>query len=309
MDRAWMLIVGQELVERDPPVKIYVGVYVNGLTFSVNGKYIVGLESKGVGVWQVEDGKRIARLEAESADSLAVSKDGRWIAAGTYKGEVLVWDAKTYDKVFSQREDGRMFVVNFSPDSTRLVSAMIRGDAIVWDIASGKEVQRLHHKGEMRAVRYSPRGDRIATGSSSSIRVWDSNDNRLLVEFGRESKLSHHGLLWRNDYLFVVFNGKIQQVNASTGSTISEWPIPAGDYPWHTALPQHEDFIACSTKHAVTFWDTATHTQLRHIQYPRRIDSIALSPDGQFLANCYDGGCGEFTIKSLSRTTASKYLI
>jgi hypothetical protein len=34
------------------------------------------------------------------------------------------------------------------------------------------------------------------------------------------------GLLWFNDNLFVVSGRKITQLDAPTGSTVSEWPVP-----------------------------------------------------------------------------------
>lgn len=34
-------------------------------------------------------------------------KDGRWIAAGTEKGQVFVWDAETYEQVFSHKSDAK----------------------------------------------------------------------------------------------------------------------------------------------------------------------------------------------------------
>ena len=124
----------------------------------------------------MEDGKEMATMEARNVRCLAVSKDGRWIAAGTDQGEVFVWDAETYEKVFSHGVD-YVSGVDFSPDSTRLVSGSTSGrTASIWDITTCKRVQTLVHSGWVRAAKYSPQGDRIATAASHSIRVWDSND-------------------------------------------------------------------------------------------------------------------------------------
>ena len=106
------------------------------------------------------------------------------------------------------------------------------------------------------------------------------------------------GLLWSNDHLFVVSDEKIEELDASTGSKVSEWPVPDTNEYSCIALSKHEEFIASSAKRTVTFWDALTHNQLDLIQHPEEISSIALSPDDRFLAS---GGAGKkITIQSLS---------
>ena len=175
-----MLTVGQD----SPLIDINSGKYIQALEFAVNGEYLVsgGYE---VRVWRVEDGKQMAAMAVDSGpvQCLAASKDGRWIAAGTRGGNVFVWDAKTYEKVFLHCEDYRdINGVDFSPDSTRLDSASPHATASTWDIEARKRVQTLRHGDWVRAAKYSPQGDRIATATGYSIRVWDSNDGRLLMD-------------------------------------------------------------------------------------------------------------------------------
>ena len=129
---------------------------------------------------------------------LAMSNNGRWIAAGTFWGDVFVWNAKTYEKVFSHRDDILdINGVDFSPDSTRLVSASDNSTTTIWDIVTRKRVQTLQHDGSVRAAKYSPQGDRIATATPGSVRVWDSNDGRLLKYIPETVTPCYNtGLLW-----------------------------------------------------------------------------------------------------------------
>ena len=78
-----MLTAGQE---HSPFIEIDVGSEIQAVEFTANGKYIVGGGGDGLGVWRVEDGKQMARMETRIVRSIAVSKDGRWIAAGTFSG-------------------------------------------------------------------------------------------------------------------------------------------------------------------------------------------------------------------------------
>jgi WD40 repeat protein len=299
---AFMLTVGQE---GSPLIEISGGSDLRAVAFATNGKYLVSGGAGRVRVWGVEDGKQTATVEAMGVRCLAVSNDGRWIASGTFYGEVLVWDAKTYEKVFSYKEDyGDIHGVDVSPDSTRLVSASDNKTASVWDIATCKRVQTLRHWNSVTTAKYSPQGDRIATATPDSVRVWDSNNGRLLTDIPvKATALRNTGLLWSNNHLFVISDSTIKQFEASTGSTVSEWPVPDGNDSSSISLPKHAKFIVYSTRDSVTLWDTATHTQLGLIQHPQKIRSIAVSPDDHFLA--IGGKEGKITIDNLSRLTVS----
>lgn len=276
--------------------------------------------TEGVQVWRVEDGKEMVTIEAECVNCLAVSQDVRWIVAGTDFGEVTVWNCKTYDKAFTHWEDRSITAVDFSPDSTRLVIATASKwsnrtsttstvwdasiTANVWDITTRERVVGpLRHEDAVRAAKYSPEGGRIATATPDFVRVYDSKHGRLLVNIPvRVIPWYNTGLLWSIDHLSVISDGKIIQLDASTGSSLSEWTVPdSGNYSSCIALSQHGQFIAHSAKRTVTFWDTSTHAQLSLIQHAHDIRAIALSPDDRFLATCREGG--RISIKCLSRIT------
>ena len=318
-----MLIVGQE---RDPAVDIDHDRRVAVLTFSANGEYLFSGSTRGVQMWRVEDGKQMARMHTTSKTewdcdviSLAVSKDGKWTAAGTDDRRMFVWEANTCEEVHSQ-DWGRFYCVDFSPDSTRLVYGS--HEVFVWDIATRKQVQTLlHHHGYggyIVAAKYSPQGDRIATSNRDSIRVWDSDDGRLLVEIDTQViPYSNDGFRWCNDCLFVVSSSKIEQIITSTGLTISQWQVPDVGQGSCIALPEHGDFIAYFSGWGagVTLWDTSTHTQLSIVPHPGYIHSIALSPDARFLAieykdtNDFNDKGWKIAIKNLSRMAVSIHLI
>ena len=271
------------------------------MTFTADGEYIVGGGDE-LGVWQVKDGKQMATMAAEDVGCVAVSKDRRWIAAGTFYGYAIVWDGKTFEKVSTHKEDDHViYGVDFSPDSTSLITASQNLTATVWDVAASKKVLTLHHARWVIAAKYSPQGDRIATATRESVRVWDSNDGRLLVDIPVKAiPLFNTGLLWSNNRLLVISVNKIKVFEASTGSTVSEWPVRCSNSYSCIALPKNGEFIAYSTYDTLTLWGVSTHAQLGLIQHPQNIYSIALSPDDQFLAI---GGYGKKI--SLSRMRVS----
>ena len=301
----FVLIVGQERCE---PTEIDVGSGVQAVTFSTRGEHLVSGGGGGVRVWRVENRKRTATMETNgTVFCLAVSKDGRWIAAGTIVGEVVVWDMATLEQVFKHKEDNSTVNgVDFSPDSSRLVFASDNRTASIWDIATRERVQTLHHDGRVFAAKYSPQGDRIATASrdSGSVYIYDSSDGHLIVDI-KVTVLPYYnaGVVWFNNHLLVLSASKIVQVEVSTGSPVGEWPVPDTKHSSCIALPKHGKFVAYSTDRTVSFWNTETHTQLGHIQHPEDIQSIAVSPDDQLIA--IGGGNGKIILESLSHINVS----
>ncbi|KAF8551249.1 hypothetical protein OG21DRAFT_1445453 [Imleria badia] len=289
---------------RDPPIKIDVDGLASTMMFSVCGEYLLNGDAQGVQVLQAEGGKQVARMEAQYVRCLAQSKDGRWIAAGTTSGKLLVWDAETYETVFSQEGRSSIHGVDFSPDSSQLVVASWNSAASVWDIATRKEGLTLDHEyNTVIAAKYSPQGDRIATATDrTSVRVWNSSNGCLLVDINATvTPWNNTGLLWSKAHLFIVSRAKMTKIEASTGSVVSEWRVPDGNMPC-LAPSQHGEYIAHAEKRTVTFLDTSTHTQLNFIRHSQNIVSIALSPDDRFLA--IGGEVGKITIRRLSRVTA-----
>ena len=282
------------------------------MTFSANGEHLLsgGLSQNvcNVQVWRVQDGRRVATIKAKSVVCLAVNL--KWIAGATQWGEVLVWDPETHEIVWKHKEDSSPIeAVDFSPDSTKLVSGSRNGTATIWDVASGEKIRTLQYKhSELRAAKYSSDGDRIATATSQSVHVWDSSNGQSLVDIpGGVSSFYNNGLRWFNNHIFVVSYSTIKQLDASTGSTVCEWPVSNSDNYSCIVVPRHGKFIAYSTSRSVTFWNTSTHLQIGLVKHTENICSIALSPDNGSLAI---GGCyGTIITESLPHFIVSGSLI
>jgi WD40 repeat protein len=276
-----------------------IGIDRPPVAFAANGEHFVSGGTRGVQVWRVEDGKLLATMEADHVQSVAFSKDRKRIAAGTLRGDVVLWDAKVYKQIFTWRIEDVVRGVDFSPDSTRLVALGVH-TATVWNIASRELVLGLRHENSLLAAKYSPNGDRIATATQNSVRVYDSNNGDLLVDIPVQVTTRYNiGLLWFNNDLFVISDGKLKRIKASTGSTI--WEFPDASNPSCIAIPKYGEYIACSARRTITFWDTSTHTRCGLVHHPEDIHSIALSPDGRFLA--IGGEDEKITFKRLSRIT------
>jgi WD40 repeat protein len=110
--------------------------------------------------------------------SVAVSPDGKSVAAGVRYGTVKVWDVASGKERTLKGHVSDVWGVAFTPDGKALVSGdgdwNRPGEVKLWDLDSGKELAALTHSGEMLGVAVSADGKRLAVGGwDKTARVWD----------------------------------------------------------------------------------------------------------------------------------------
>lgn len=134
-----------------------------------------------VAVWDVP-----AFLRSPIVTALAVSPDGKWVAAGRSDHTIHVFETKGWKpgsagKPAQILRGHRQIVrdLSFSPDSRLIASAAGAGnrpgEATLWDFVSGKELLTLPgHPDEVTAVAFRPDGLELATdGMRGHVLLWD----------------------------------------------------------------------------------------------------------------------------------------
>ena len=319
------LLVGAESVEMKPTSETKsktTEIDNDGIIYSVaffpNGNDIVcgGREGK-VRHWRGKAGQEVgtAMYTGGYVLDIGVSSDGRWLVSGTDTGLVTVWDAKTHEKVTEIKGNaGRVFAVDVSPDGARIATGTENLSACVWSLESGERVfDPLKHQSWVVAVKYSPRGDRLATATWNrvSVRIYDSQDGRLLVDVPIRVK-SHvnQSLVWSSDgrQLYALSReGRVHCLDASTGNSQFQWSIPGSEGPGCISLARSGAFIAASANSSISFWDTSTHEQIgsviEHTDVPW---SINISPDNILASGGYSG---KIILQSLEEIIPQSYLV
>ena len=169
-------------------------------------------------VWDAITGQERLNFDVgTSAYSVALSPDGKWLAAGTAKGNLHIWNAATGQPERIIPKYTRSHIA-FSSDSQRV--AFAGNDSAthvrVCDVTTGKDVLVLKgHSGIVWRVCYSPDGTRIASASGDgTVKVWDASTGSELVTL-RE----HNGLI---DAVSFRPDGKQIATGGSDG-TIKIW--------------------------------------------------------------------------------------
>jgi WD40 repeat protein len=156
---------------------------------------------------------------------VALTAEGRTLAAGTDGGAITLWDVAGRKEVRTIRgHRGRVDAVCFAPDGKRLVSA---GDteARLWDLATGKELHRWTHGGFLvRSAVFTPDGKGVLTGGwDGTARLWDARTGTVRARFrgqgGLDGVLLHpdtHTLaLWSHGRTVALFDLDLRPPDAA----------------------------------------------------------------------------------------------
>lgn len=128
----------------------------------------------------------LSTLAGNSIETLAVSPNGKLLAAGTgtptatssrIDGEIAIWDlsAPATAPVLLKGHNGGVKRLRFRPDGKLLASAGADGEIIMWDIRTWKPTRLpTGHTDQVLSLAFHPTQPRLASGSKDkTIRIWN----------------------------------------------------------------------------------------------------------------------------------------
>jgi WD40 repeat protein len=272
----------------------------------------------------LKDTRRQATLHNAQAVGIIYSPDGKTLAAGTWSGTIILWDAATRQPIGAPLTGHTKSVISvaFSPDGKTLASGSsgscgepsykcTQGEIILWDVATRQPISAplTGHTGGVNSVVFSPDGKTFASGSGDkTIILWDvamrqpigapltgHTDWVSSVAFSPDGKTLASG---SQDHTIILWDVATHTATAAlltghTGSVNSVAFSPDGKILASGSCRTSDASNSC-TQGEIILWDVATRQPIGtpltgHTDWA---SSVAFSPDGKFLAS----GGGDNTI-------------
>jgi len=221
--------------------------------------------------------------------SVAISADGRRIVSGGEDKTMNLWDAASGALLHSFNDHTDLvYAVAISGDGRQLASAGDRTTVGIWDVTTEKVVHTIPADDlGVSALALSIDGKRLLTGGWSKIAIlWDATSG------AKRHTLTGHAAI----VISVAFSadGRVA-ATGDNGGSVCLWDAAAGTRL--QALDGHEDgvtsiaflpngrFLATGSRDkTVRLWNIQSG-QLAATLFGDEYDSVALAPDGRFVAH------------------------
>ena len=223
--------------------------------------------------------------------SVALSPDGKLLAAGIANSEIRMWQVPSSIPLLTlQGHSDWVRSVAFSPDGNFLVSGSEDRTLRLWEVNTGRCLRILQgHSSWVYSVAFSPDGKLVASGSDDqTVRLWEVNSGTCL-------KI----LRGHSSYVYSVAfspDGKLV-ASGSDDQTVRLWEVEKencltilrghSDKVWSvTFSPDGRLLVSGSYDQTVRLWEVDSGTCLKILRgHSDKVWSVTFSPDGRLLAS------------------------
>lgn len=231
----WSLPTGQQIGTIPPDEGI------KDFAFTPGGERLVTVSSKGaVLVRDSRTGRRLGpRIDHESlVTSFDCSPDGRWIATGTGRGLVRIWDLSSGELLVGPlRHRFPVSSVRFQLEGSRLLTSA-RNSLKIWDARTGRPLgESIRSKGNIWFSQLSADGARLLVQSTAEpVRLLDAQTGQILVSTPFKDVLFMDVRLSPNGQLLWIANSKQVHViavplfPAKDGDLLAGWAEAVGGW-------------------------------------------------------------------------------
>jgi WD40 repeat protein len=226
--------------------------------------------------------------EGDAVLAVAFTPDGRWLLAGRDRGNLDVWDTRTWTKVRTvQTEHERVTALATSPDLETVATGGDDKTVKIWRITTGDLVMKVRGcKDAPDELVFSPDGRFLATVVNGGPDfVYDLSEHSVV------KKLPANGFAFfaAGDVLVTALAEKLSFWSIETWKVTREIPDPGGHMS-KVILDEKRNraVIGGWEGYGTKIWDLSTGKPVAHFD-SGFVAALAISPDGRWVFTAGDG--------------------
>lgn len=192
-----------------------------------------GLDSR-LEIWDLTTGKLARKIEVDlPLPHLALSPDGKWLAAGSEASLLRIYDAAAGKELHNIRGRNPIQHVQFSPDSSALFVADYSGGVQRWDPAKGERTDSWKSPERIGASQFlfPPQGKMLAINTlMQAVRLWEVESGKFFSPKNLPADAISEVEFSPQGELFVATEGGMNAWwNARTGAKIRDLKLENPD--------------------------------------------------------------------------------
>jgi WD40 repeat protein/transcriptional regulator with XRE-family HTH domain len=224
--------------------------------------------------------------------AVAISRSGRYWAAGSKQGEVRIW--RKPDEILLrvwQAHPDIVMSLAFSPDERTLATGTLDGSLKLWDVERGTLLWSSWQKKGTACLAFAPNGRLLASGGrDATVRLWDSQLGTLVEEVPHPGPV--FSLAWSPDGHRLVsgdYAGTIRIWQRQPSGPAGGMQTLEGHRNWVRGLafaPDGSRLASASWDGTLKLWELESGRCLQTLEeHTGRVQTLAFSPDGDTLAS------------------------
>ena len=251
--------------------------------------YDVSKDVIGLTIWDIAAKKRIIEFANEHFDSRAFSPDGKILATGSMKGEIVFWNSASGAEIRRfKAHDSRINGLAFSPDGRRLLTGGYDKTVKIWNTEDGRMIRELFRFGNtVSSLGISPDGSTVfAADLDATAKLFDFETGEIRADLGKRRKPILSVAFAPGGKTFAVgdADGIIEVRQTSDGELLDTLTGTAGHVEALTYTPDSLRLASASSEGVIRLWDTETKAQVLAIRTRSAMTTLlAFTSDGNTL--------------------------
>jgi WD40 repeat protein len=291
-------------------------------------RMVTGLGDNRLLLWDLKDND-VAPKKMEGHNgwvwTVAISRNGRFIASGDHNGELIIWNGNTGEPVTPGKtikaHSAAIYSVDFSQDSKVLATGSVDKVTKLWSTQLWQQQGIPINCGDyVHCIRYSPSGEHLAIATSGDIQIWSPSRRERIKSLKAHSEFNsawNYSLAWTPDGRRLLSAGSkpdptIRGWDTSTWEQVGS-PCKGNTTKGINTLvvnPTGTLVASASHDHYVRLWRLSDRRIIASFKHSHPVCCVTFSTDGKhILSGGLDKKISQWAVPSLESKACFRLLL